>query len=64
MLIPMLYGVGRAHHGDILTEATELVDSNELSPLLDEESYRFDEVGAAHKRVESGEQIGKVTLTQ
>lgn len=64
MLIPMLYGVGRAHHGDILTEATELVNSNELSPLLDEESYRFDEVGAAHKRVESGEQIGKVTLTQ
>lgn len=64
MLIPMLYGVGRAHHGDILTETTELVDSNELSPLLDEESYRFDEMGAAHNRVESGEQIGKVTLTQ
>lgn len=64
MLIPLLHGIGRAHHGEILTETAELVGSGELSPLLDDEPYNFDEVGAAHQWAESGEQIGKVTLSR
>ena len=62
MLIPMLYGEGRARHGEILRQAATLVEDGHLRPLVDEEAFTFDEIGEAHAYAEAGEQIGKVAM--
>jgi len=62
MLIPMLHGVERAHHGDILRRANELVAEGHLRPLVDDRTFMFDEIGDAHAYAEAHEQIGKVAV--
>ncbi|NET36464.1 MAG: zinc-dependent alcohol dehydrogenase family protein [Cyanothece sp. SIO1E1] len=64
MLIPMLSGINRARHGEILSEVARLVEAGQLRPLLDAQSFPFTEVAAAHAHAASGAAIGKVTLTQ
>ncbi len=60
MLIPMLHGVGRARHGEILRRTAELVDEGHLRPLVDDQTFTFDGIGDAHAYAEAHEQIGKV----
>lgn len=62
MLIPMLQGVGRAHHGAILRRVTGLVDDGILQPLVDDTPFTFDEIGDAHAYAEAGRQMGKVAV--
>ena len=62
MLIPLLYGVGRSHHGEILTQLAQLVDAGKVRPLLDSKVFNFSEVAEAHQQAESGQAIGKVVL--
>jgi len=62
MLIPMLHGVGKPHHGQILQELAQLVDQQKIRPLLDAKQYAFTDVAEAHRHAESGKAIGKVTL--
>ncbi len=64
MLISLLFGVGRAHHGEILLKLAQLVEEGKIRPLVDSKSFNFTEVAAAHERAESGQAIGKVVLTQ
>lgn len=64
MLIPLLYNIGRSHHGDILRQIAQIIDTGHLRPLLDERIFAFEDVAAAHQRAESGQQIGKVVLTR
>lgn len=64
MLIPMLFNVNHADHGQILAEAAALVDQGKLKPLVDGQSFSFEEVAAAHAHAASGKAIGKVVLTQ
>ncbi len=63
MLIPMLYDIGKEHHGEILANVSKLVEEKQLHPLLDAEQFSFAEVARAHRHAESGNAIGKVTLT-
>lgn len=63
MLIPMMHDVKRAEHGAILTKLTELVDAGALRPLLDAQSFAFENVGQAYERLASGQAIGKVVVT-
>jgi NADPH2:quinone reductase len=62
MLIPMTRGVGRAHHGEILRWAADLVEEGHLRPLVDDRTFTFDEIGDAHAYAEAGNQIGKVAV--
>jgi NADPH2:quinone reductase len=62
MILPILTGQGKERHGQILAEVTRLVDEGKLKPLLDENTFTFSEVAKAHKRLESGKAVGKVTL--
>lgn len=62
MLIPLLSGVGRVRHGEILTQLAQLVDQGKVLPLLDSTMFKFSEVAAAHQQTESGQAIGKVVL--
>lgn len=61
MLIPMLYNQGRSTHGELLKHVAEIVDAGDLTPIIDSE-YVFTDVASAHKRVESGQAIGKVVV--
>jgi NADPH2:quinone reductase len=62
MILPHLTGEGLARHGAILREVARLADEGKLRPLLDAEAYPFARVADAHRRLESGQAIGKVTL--
>lgn len=62
MLLPMLSGEGRERHGRMLREVAERVDAGRLRPLLDPTRFTFDQAADAHRRAESGEQVGKVVL--
>lgn len=62
MLIPMLHGVGRARHGEILSQLAQLVDVGRVRPLLDSQVFHFSKVAEAHQRAESGQAIGKVVM--
>lgn len=68
MLIPLLHDdrAGRRYHGDLLDRVAMLVDEGELDVLLDEERFGFDAEGvaAAHRRLASGEHVGKVTIAR
>jgi NADPH2:quinone reductase len=62
-LLPLLTGRGRAHHGQILTQAAALVQAGQLTPRLDPGKYHLDSVMEAHKAVETGSAKGKVVVT-
>ena len=60
--VPLLYGIGRAAHGQILAELAKLVDEGKVRPLIDEHTFTLREVVAAHQFLESGRALGKVVL--
>lgn len=62
MLLPMLSGVNRQAHGDILAKLAQLVDERAVKPLLDEQRFGLDQVGAAYARLGSGQALGKVVV--
>ena len=61
-LIPMLTGKGRAHHGEILREATRMANAGKLKPLLDSRRFTLETALDAHRIVESGKALGKVVV--
>jgi NADPH2:quinone reductase len=62
MLLPMLTGEGREHHGKILAKTAELVDRGKLRPLVDPRRFTFGEIKDAHAHLESGKAYGKVII--
>jgi NADPH2:quinone reductase len=64
MLLPLLTGDGRERYSEILKELAELVDDGQLKPLIDDNSYQFDQISEAHKYMESGQVIGKLLLNK
>lgn len=63
MLIPMIEGINRASHGDILSKIASLVDGGLVKPLIDESCFTIWQVAQAHDRLESGKAIGKIVMT-
>jgi len=61
-LLPMLTGRGRAHHGEIMREATILVEAGMLTPLVDGRRFALDAALVAHELVESGKALAKVVV--
>lgn len=64
MLLPLVENRGRAHHGEILARLARMVDAGRVRPLLDETRFGLYEAAEAHRRLESGEALGKVTLAR
>jgi len=60
-LMPLLTGIGQAHHGEILRHAAALVEEGKLRPLLNPQRFSAAEIAAAHALVESGA-LGKVAV--
>jgi NADPH:quinone reductase len=61
-LLPLLTGEGRAHHGEILAEATRLVEAGQLSPSLDTRRFTLDTIEEAYRVVTSGAARGKLAI--
>src|SRR5262249_3951977 len=61
-LLPLLTGEGKAHHGDILREATTLVDIGLLMPHLDRRHFSFDTIEQAYAAIEDRTAAGKIVV--
>src|SRR5262249_51642130 len=62
-LLPLLTGVGREHHGEIMTRITGLVEEGKLSPRVDPRTFGLAEAESAHAAVASGTAAGKIVVT-
>ncbi len=61
-LLPLLTGEGRAHHGDIMREATKLVEAGKLIPMLDPRRFTLVDGQAAHTAIEDRSAHGKIVV--
>jgi NADPH:quinone reductase len=61
-LLPLLTGEGRAHHGEILAEATKLAEEGALAPSLDPRRFTLGTVGDAYRAIEGGTARGKLVV--
>ena len=61
-LLPLLTGEGKAHHGEILREATRLAEAGMIKPLVESRCFGLNEVDAAHALVEGRQAQGKVVV--
>ena len=60
-LLPLLTGVGREHHGEILRQAAMLAEQGRLQPMLAEQRFGSGEIEAAYDLVANGSK-GKVVI--
>ncbi len=61
-LLPMLTGEGRAHHGEILREATRLAEAGNIAPRVDPRRFNLAAVEDAHRAVEQRQANGKIVI--
>lgn len=61
-LYPLISGKGRAHHGEILREATKLMEAGKVIPFLDSHQYTLSTTENAYQDIESGKTKGKVVV--
>ena len=62
MLIPLIHGLGRERHGEVLRQAGQLADEGRLKPLIDEERFALADLPAAHQKLEAGKAVGKIVI--
>lgn len=61
-LYPLISGVGRSHQGDIMREATALIEAGKIRPVVSKSVYRLDSAKEAYQEVEAGAKNGKVVV--
>jgi NADPH2:quinone reductase len=61
-LYPLLTGKYRAHHGDMLREATRLAEAGKLAPRLDPRRFDLQSAESAYEAITSGAARGKVVV--
>jgi NADPH2:quinone reductase len=61
-LLPLLTGEGRDHHGEIMREATKLVEAGKLVPRLDPHRFTLADIDKAHALIENRQAKGKVVV--
>lgn len=61
-LLPLLTGEGRAHHGDILREATRLAEAGQLAPKVDPRRFTIATVGNAYAAINARDTDGKLVV--
>ncbi|TFW51576.1 quinone oxidoreductase [Bradyrhizobium sp. MOS001] len=61
-LLPLLSGEGRAHHGEIMAEATRLVEAGKLAPLVDARRFTLESVGDAYALIRYHAAKGKLVV--
>ncbi|NUT75629.1 zinc-dependent alcohol dehydrogenase family protein [Pseudomonas sp. C1C7] len=61
-LLPLLTGVGREHHGEILGEAARLIEAGKLKPIVDSHRFTLESAEAAHELLKSGAAQGRLVI--
>jgi NADPH:quinone reductase-like Zn-dependent oxidoreductase len=61
-LLPLLSGEGRPHHGEILREATRLVEAGMIMPRVDPRRFELDTVCDAYRVFKEGSAEGKLVV--
>jgi NADPH2:quinone reductase len=61
-LLPLLSGEGRAHHGEILREATRLVEAGAVIPSVDPQHFDLSTIDAAYAAIASRSATGKIVV--
>jgi NADPH:quinone reductase-like Zn-dependent oxidoreductase len=61
-LLPLLTGIGRTHHGEILRAATRLAEAGQLVPRLDPRRFALGDIEAAHRAVADTSARGKIVV--
>jgi NADPH:quinone reductase-like Zn-dependent oxidoreductase len=61
-LLPLLTGKGRAHHGDILRQASNLAEAGALRPLLDPRHFTLGTAHDAHEAIATRSAAGRVVI--
>jgi NADPH:quinone reductase len=61
-LLPMLTGEGRAHHGEILREATRLAEAGKIVPKLDHRRFTLETIADAYDAVRTRKAAGKIII--
>jgi NADPH2:quinone reductase len=61
-LYPLISGKNRKQHGEILRKAAEMVDNKQLRPIVDQENYTLETIGAAYDAITNGKTKGKVVV--
>lgn len=61
-LLPLLSGKGRENHGEIMREATALIEAGELTPLIDPHHYTMDTAEDAYAALENRTAKGKIIV--
>lgn len=62
VLMPMLSGNARAHHGEILDAATRLIEEGKIRPVVDARHFNLDQAIDAHHAVQQGSASIKVVI--
>ncbi|MBR0822246.1 zinc-dependent alcohol dehydrogenase family protein [Bradyrhizobium liaoningense] len=61
-LLPLLSGEGRAHHDEIMAEATRLVEAGKLASLVDARRFTLESVGDAYALIRDHAARGKLVV--
>jgi NADPH:quinone reductase-like Zn-dependent oxidoreductase len=61
-LLPLLTNLGRAHHGEILSHATRLVEAGRVRPHLDPRRFTLDSVGEAYEALKNRTARGRLVV--
>jgi NADPH2:quinone reductase len=61
-LLPLLTGEGRAHHGEILREATRLSEAGRLAPKVDPRHFTLETIGEAYAALGARKTDGKLVI--
>lgn len=61
-LLPLLTSEGRAHHGEILREATRLAETGRLSVRLDPRRFTLNNNGDAYAAIADQSAAGKIVV--
>ncbi len=63
VLLPILQGSGREELGAALHELARLASAGQLKPYLDERRFKLADIADAHRLLESGAALGKVSVS-
>lgn len=61
-LLPLLTGIGREHHGEIMREATRLAEAGKLVPIVDPRPFTLETASDAYAVIEGGNAQGKLVI--
>jgi NADPH2:quinone reductase len=61
-LYPLLSGVNRAHHGEMMREATRLAEAGQLAPRVDPRRFTLADAESAYAAVADGSAASKIVV--